>query len=108
MALCGSLPSCHPCPNFQVIYSRKFADEKIEQARRETPGERLAIALSLSDFCYQLNRCSPFCAKSKLIVSAETPSSEVCVSEAGRPCTVEVCTGAVCFLETLPVLAALP
>jgi hypothetical protein len=39
--------------------SQQLADEKIERARRLTPEERLAIALNLSDFCYELNRCSP-------------------------------------------------
>ena len=39
--------------------SQQLADEKIERARRQTPEERLAIALNLSDFCYKLNRCSP-------------------------------------------------
>ena len=39
--------------------SQQLADEKIERARRQTPEERLTIALSLSDFCYLLNRCSP-------------------------------------------------
>lgn len=39
--------------------SQQLADEKIERARRQTPEERLAIALNLSDICYELNRCSP-------------------------------------------------
>jgi hypothetical protein len=39
--------------------SRQLADEKIERARRQTPEERLMLALHLSDFCYELNRCSP-------------------------------------------------
>ena len=38
---------------------QQFADEKIERARRHTPEERLTIALHLSDFCYELSRCSP-------------------------------------------------
>ncbi len=32
---------------------QQLADEKIERARRQTPEERLAIALHLSDFCYE-------------------------------------------------------
>jgi len=39
--------------------SQRLADDKIERARRQTPEERLAIALHLSDFCYELNRYSP-------------------------------------------------
>lgn len=39
--------------------SQQLADEKIERARRQTPEERLTIALHLSDFCYELNRYSP-------------------------------------------------
>ncbi|MDC8448436.1 MAG: hypothetical protein LV473_08765 [Nitrospira sp.] len=38
---------------------QQLSDEKIERARRQTPEERLAIALNLSDICYELNRCSP-------------------------------------------------
>ncbi|CUS36258.1 hypothetical protein COMA2_210044 [Candidatus Nitrospira nitrificans] len=39
--------------------SQQLGDEKIERARRQTPEERLTIALNLSDICYELNRCSP-------------------------------------------------
>ena len=38
--------------------SQQLANEKIERARQLTPEERLKIALNLSDFCYELNRCS--------------------------------------------------
>jgi uncharacterized protein YciW len=38
---------------------QQLSDEKIERARRQTPEERLAIALYLSDVCYELKRCSP-------------------------------------------------
>lgn len=40
--------------------SQWLSNEKIEQARRMTPEERLTVALHLSDFCRELNRaCSP-------------------------------------------------
>jgi uncharacterized protein YciW len=38
---------------------QQLSDEKIERTRRQTPEERLTIALHLSDVCYELSRCSP-------------------------------------------------
>jgi uncharacterized protein YciW len=38
---------------------QQLSDEKLERAQRQTPEERLAIALHLADVCYELNRCSP-------------------------------------------------
>lgn len=38
---------------------QQLADDKIERAKRQTPEERLAIALHLSDVCYKLTQCSP-------------------------------------------------
>lgn len=43
----------------QSRLAQRLADEKVERAKRQTPEERLAIALRLSDFCYELTQCSP-------------------------------------------------
>lgn len=60
---------CFMKPQHQTVFhtagrrrsklSQQLADEKIDRARRQTPEERLTIALHLSDFCYELNRCFP-------------------------------------------------
>jgi len=55
MATQQPLPSQHSRRRHSRL-SEWLSHEKIEQARRMTPEERLTVALRLSDFCQELNR----------------------------------------------------